>query len=337
VVAAQKSDLVCYNANNGSIAAQSVVAGEMNYTWYNENNQVIASEISASGSEINNLSAGSYFLVISGDNLTCGESVIAFEIEQPLAETVEISSVVAPCNAENNAEVLALLSNTDDYSWSITGNGYAVSGSSESENLHVQNLQAGIYTLSINTACNSWNTELNLSDPMAVNADFSSSAQVVELHNGAASVNFNFNGSGAELYEWNFGDGSAADLQNPSHTYAAEGDYTVTLHASNANCSNQSQMLITVLAESVGLEEIISAEVAVIYGNDQISLQFDAWNEGLYTINLYDMSGKLVLSEISNINQGTVWNLPLDKMTAGAYQISIVDQNQMIYNTRIVR
>ncbi len=337
VVAAQKSDLMCYNANNGSVAAQSVVAGEMNYTWYNENNQVIASEISASGSEINNLSAGSYFLVISGDNLTCGESVITFEIEQPLAESVEISPVFAACNTENNASIDALFANTNSYSWSIAGDGFADSGSSESEMLQIQNLAAGIYTLTINTTCNSWNTELNLNDPMAVTADFGSSAQVLELSNGAASVDFTFNGSGADVYSWNFGDGAAADLQNPSHTYVAQGEYVVTLQASNANCSNQSQMQITVLAESVSVEEIVSAEVAVIYGNDQISLQFNAWNEGLYTINVYDITGKLVVSENSNINKGSVWNMPLDKMSAGANQISISDQNQVIYNTRIVR
>jgi PKD repeat protein len=34
-------------------------------------------------------------------------------------------------------------------------------------------------------------------------------------------------------WNWTFGDGNTSTLQNPSHTYAAEGNYTVTLTASN--------------------------------------------------------------------------------------------------------
>ena len=35
------------------------------------------------------------------------------------------------------------------------------------------------------------------------------------------------------LWSWDFGDGNTSDLQNPSHTYAAPGTYSVTLTASN--------------------------------------------------------------------------------------------------------
>jgi PKD repeat protein len=39
---------------------------------------------------------------------------------------------------------------------------------------------------------------------------------------------------GPTAWAWNFGDGSTATTKNPTHTYAAAGDYTVTLVASNA-------------------------------------------------------------------------------------------------------
>ncbi|MCX2573838.1 PKD domain-containing protein [Pedobacter sandarakinus] len=38
---------------------------------------------------------------------------------------------------------------------------------------------------------------------------------------------------GAATWEWNFGDGAVSTLQNPSHTYANEGTYTVTLKILN--------------------------------------------------------------------------------------------------------
>ncbi len=50
----------------------------------------------------------------------------------------------------------------------------------------------------------------------------------------------------AETYSWDFGDGNSSTDENPVHTYAAEGTYTVELTASG-----------------FGLEEVITAEVTV--------------------------------------------------------------------------
>ncbi len=43
-----------------------------------------------------------------------------------------------------------------------------------------------------------------------------------------------------DSYEWDFGDNNSSSLENPSHTYAAEGDYDVTLTVSDINgCTDQ--------------------------------------------------------------------------------------------------
>lgn len=43
---------------------------------------------------------------------------------------------------------------------------------------------------------------------------------------------------GPNTWSWNFGDGTTANVQNPTHTYTANGTYTVTLSASNNIGSN---------------------------------------------------------------------------------------------------
>lgn len=43
------------------------------------------------------------------------------------------------------------------------------------------------------------------------------------------TANFSNTTTGAVSYEWSFGDGNTSTLQNPSHTYAASGTYTVRL------------------------------------------------------------------------------------------------------------
>jgi gliding motility-associated-like protein len=53
------------------------------------------------------------------------------------------------------------------------------------------------------------------------------------------TVNFNDASTGASGWRWNFGDGGTSTVQNPSHTYTALGNYTVTLVATGVNgCSD---------------------------------------------------------------------------------------------------
>jgi PKD repeat protein len=62
------------------------------------------------------------------------------------------------------------------------------------------------------------------------------------------NVVFNNESTGTEplSYEWNFGDGTTSSNVNPTHAYTAEGDYTVTLTASNAWGSDQASTVIHV-------------------------------------------------------------------------------------------
>lgn len=43
---------------------------------------------------------------------------------------------------------------------------------------------------------------------------------------------------GISSYSWDFGDGNSSNVQNPSHTYAANGNYTVTLTVSDAESAS---------------------------------------------------------------------------------------------------
>lgn len=63
----------------------------------------------------------------------------------------------------------------------------------------------------------------------------------------ATAVNFTDTSTGTPTsWSWSFGDGNTSTLQNPSHTYALPGEYTVTLTATNAGGSDQDTTLITV-------------------------------------------------------------------------------------------
>ena len=60
-------------------------------------------------------------------------------------------------------------------------------------------------------------------------------------------VEFTDTSTGAPIqWQWDFGDGAASQAQNPVHTYAVAGTYTVTLIASNAEGQDARQQLVTV-------------------------------------------------------------------------------------------
>jgi len=51
---------------------------------------------------------------------------------------------------------------------------------------------------------------------------------------------------------WNFGDGTSSNQQNPCHTYSADGPYTITLTASNANGSNTDSIVNYITVNTAG-------------------------------------------------------------------------------------
>jgi hypothetical protein len=65
---------------------------------------------------------------------------------------------------------------------------------------------------------------------------------------GSRTVFFEDRTTGGEptSWQWTFGDGTSNSLQNPQHTYAADGTYTVTLTVSNSAGTNSISKSVTV-------------------------------------------------------------------------------------------
>lgn len=114
-------------------------------------------------------------------------------------------------------------------------------------------------------------------------------------------------------WQWNFGDGTGSDEQNPVHTYAQPGVYVVTLTVSGNDCSSTMSMLVVVgedilyntecnalfvpflEPDSLGAFFLnLSSADAVSYlwdfGDGQTSTDFFAWHQyaqpGVYQVSL---------------------------------------------------
>jgi PKD repeat protein len=89
---------------------------------------------------------------------------------------------------------------------------------------------------------------LDLTVGAAVAANFTTTPNTC----GSKVVGFTSSSTGATSYSWNFGDGSPADVTaNPSHTYAADGSYTVILTI-NGTIASDPQTIYVVSNPVVG-------------------------------------------------------------------------------------
>ncbi len=131
--------------------------------------------------------------------------------------------------------------NATAYSWTFVGGNPA---SSTAANPTVVYTMPGTYSVVLvasNSAGNNTATQTNL---VTVNttptAGFSSTTNV-------ATVNFTNSSNNATAYSWSFGDGNNSTETSPSHTYATDGTYTVTLTATNVCGSVTTTQTVTIV------------------------------------------------------------------------------------------
>ena len=73
------------------------------------------------------------------------------------------------------------------------------------------------------------------------------------------TVQFTDASPNATSWAWDFGDGNSSNQQNPSHTYGADGIYTVTLTTDGGTCVKTEQVVIGVV--TLEEQDVLSAEV----------------------------------------------------------------------------
>jgi PKD repeat protein len=196
-------------------------------------------------------------------------------VAQPLG--VSISGTTAVC-AGTSAQLSAVVSGGDGnnvYTWSTGDNTAFISPTPTI---------ATTYTVSVTDGCTSNPVTASQTvtvDPLAV-AGFSQSIT------GNLSYAFTDGSSNATSYLWDFGDGNTSTQQNPNHTYAAGGTYTVCLIATNNCGSDTSCTPLTVVAN------------AVAFGNGAVQLWPNP-NNGRFNVRVQGLQGGDLRMEVYNV------------------------------------
>jgi gliding motility-associated-like protein len=140
--------------------------------------------------------------------------------------------------------------------------------------------------------------EINLDFPEFSNADFifnSASLDRDQLLSVFDSIYFkDLSGDAAVEWNWDFGDDFTSDLQNPSHSYVAPGDYQVSLFTTDeAGCQTSRSMILTL---EIGYRVIIPS--AFTPDGDGLNDFFQAKFIGLqsYRLSIFSKSGEIIFS-----------------------------------------
>lgn len=146
-------------------------------------------------------------------------------------------------------------------------------------------------------------------------------------------VSFTNTSVGGTLFEWDFGDGDFSTAFEPEHTYAADGNYDVTLTVTDEyGCT--STYSITVTIAGVGVDENKLSNVR-LYPNpfkDAFTIKSD---QNMEFITVMDATGKLIF-QIVDLN-ATSFTLNAENWSTGIYFVTIQDEFGQISSNRMVR
>jgi len=214
---------------------------------------------------------GTYTIRLTATN-PCGQSVkeISVIVTAPISAAFSATPLqgCAPLTVTFNNESTG---NVTSWMWTFEG---GTPATSTDQNPTVTYLEPGAYNVSLTVSNGSFQNSTQLTDYIVVNG--APAATFTSLNPpGSPSVQFNNTTTGASSYHWDFGDGATSEAADTSHTYEADGTYTVTLIATNACGSDTAMQEVTIL-----LPPVASWEQTATEGCEGLSIQFNAAPQG---------------------------------------------------------
>ncbi len=185
---------------------------------------------------------GNYTVTLNADNPQCNNSIVNQSVMATAAPiSIFTASATSGCASFTTTFTSTSSNNPTSYAWSFPGGNPS---SSSEQNPTVVYSNTGSYNVSLVTTNSFGSNTLSLPNYIQV---ATTPITNFTYANSGLTYTFTNTSSNANSYSWDFGDGTTSTLENPSHTYASQGNYTVKLTTSNqcGQTNNQSAFTIT--------------------------------------------------------------------------------------------
>lgn len=319
---AQATAVACTSENTGTILASGAGAGPWDYTWFDADMNQVGQVLAEAGDyEITDLPAGNYTVQIENNDF-CPSLMIGAEIVEP-EEVLEETNYVNHIGCFQDA--------SGEISLEITGGEqpYFVEWDNGELGANINGLTAGSYAYTITDGAGCIrSSSVEVTEVTDVLATFSVEDQTIVLdENGQAEISFTNMTTGANTYEWSFGEGTQSDLENPSHTYTEPGSFTVSLYATNEDCDDYQQLIITVEQFSSVSEQELGDQVNILLDNNTVRITSNGTlGSDKIEVTVYDLLGKVVSSTTDTFAETNEIRLNLDEANA-LYVVSVVNSS----------
>ena len=249
----------------------------------------------ATASTITVSNSGSFSVTVTdGNSCSATSTSINVNVSNAPIPTITATSTTA-CSGDT---VILSSSTADSYVWSTGQTTQSIALTASSANITVT-------TVNVN-ACNG----VGMSQPISVTFTATPTAAGSFTTSGNVAT-FANTSTGAGSYSWDFGDFSNSSASAPTHAYAANGAYTVTLTAINGNCTSTTSFTVNI---SVALDELqgITLNLFPNPANQEVNIALNG--AALESVVIVDQFGRTVkVSNVSNIN--------VSDLATGVYQV----------------
>lgn len=235
--------------------------------------------------------------------------------------TTNVSNAPSPTIAANGATTFC--SGDSVVISSTAGDTYLWSNNATTQSIVVK--ASGSYTVTVTNAdqCNG----VGGSNTIAVSVTPTPDAAFTSAVDGSSyQIAFTNSSTNATSYLWDFGNGQTSTQQAPTHTYTANGNFTVTLTATNGGCTDVSTGSVNIIGVSV--EDITSAIESIRLfpnpNNGVATLQIFSNDAETVNVTLTDLSGRVLMNQLLELNSGTNHHpLSTSEYGAGIYLLQI--------------
>lgn len=166
-------------------------------------------------------------------------------------------------------------------------------------------------------------------------------AGFTEAHNGL-QISFTSGNPGATSYFWNFGDGNTSTQQDPIHTYATNGTYTVMHVVNDGGCVDTVMYDVTVSEGQVGVQEPGNSQLqATVFPNpfgESVNITLTLPVSGDMQVYVTDIRGRQLAALYSGAVAQGEYNLswkPGGTIPGGVYIVQ-VQLNGKLYPYKLV-
>jgi PKD repeat protein len=317
------------SANNNSVSFTNTSTGANSYLW-----DFGDGTTSTEQNPTHEYSSEDAFTVILTATNDCGsattEEIVVVASEQPIAAFQ--ATTTAGCapfivQFENLSSV-----NATSFEWTFPGGSPATS---TEENPEVKYELPGVYDVTLVASNGIGNDTYSQTAYITVNSTPSASYTYVD--NGG-TLNFTNGSTNATSYEWNFGDGTTSNEENPTHTYTSNGEFEVTLTATNECGFASSTQSIEVLVN--GLGEIPGITGFNLFPNPnggQFTMTLQGQAQKALEISFTNILGQRLMFEQVDFNSGSLSRqFAFDCLAAGVYVLKVKSGENAIFRKVVI-